>query len=187
VAGTPPSSVPSSSGSGVTEVFNSVLGAPAANFDITPIAAGFHALLVLFQGRSAVAAASDAFFLRVNNDSGGNYDTEELWGALGGSGSASATGIFAGTSGVQATCVGDTAPAGNASQFEILLYNYDGTTFRKQGVAKSSSPTVAAAAGFFSEQDALNWRSTAAITRLTIFTSSGNNWMTGSRCTVLGL
>lgn len=171
MAGTPPSSVPSSSGGGLTTLVDTTLGADTATFDVTGIAAGGKALWFWFTGRSSKAAVpDDGFNLRFNNDSGANYQFEDLFTANSVSANASGSGSFAQTIGSSLVIPAATAPANTQGIVTLLIPNYDGTTFHKPYTMQSGAPDVSSGTGQYTEASMGVWLSTAAITRVTFFT-----------------
>jgi hypothetical protein len=119
--------------------------------------------------------------LRFNGDTGANYDNRLLqWYQS--SGGSTDNSVSAATTSIQQVggMPGTTPPSGDSGTGEILVPNYSGTTFRKHthasnGLSESdSSPTNAEM-----EISAGRWRSTAAITSVTLLPSAGN-FITGS-------
>lgn len=176
------------SSAGLAVIADSTLSGAAASFDVSGIAAGYRALWVLLQVRSSQAVVDAAVpAIRFNNDSGANYDHRVLWSG-GTTGNASAAAVFADTQiAPDVNVTGDSAPAGRATKMEMLIPNYDGTTFHKNCSFKLGAPNVSSGAGYWQQEGEALWRSTSAITRITVTCGAGANWMTGSRITIFGV
>lgn len=172
-------------GGNLFRVYDSVLGADTANFDITSIPGGYKHLLLLLQARATGAVVAALVEARFNNDSSANYDYE-YGGAFGPSNTITANGA-AQTFLSIGDCPGASATAGYAATIRSEITNYAGTTFDKTAASQSSLAQSTAAAGIYVEVITGHWRTTAtAITRITIFPSSGN-FKAGSRCTLYAL
>ena len=177
----------SSSPSGVAVIYDSLLTGAAASFDVQNIPGGYRALKMTGQIRSSQAIVDATALLRFNNDSGANYDNHNFFGALT-SGSASQSATFADTQIAFAVNItGDSAPANRATNIEIEIPNYDGTTFNKQCSLRIGAPNVTTGTGYWQADVVGNWRSTAAITRVQLVCGASANFMAGSRFTIFGL
>lgn len=173
-----PTTIPASDGGDFVLIEDDLLGADAANFDFTSIPGTYKALMVMGQLRGAAAAAIVTARLRLNNDSGSNYDWAEVYN--GGSGAA------LGATEIQ--LIGNVAAAsaatGYSASFKLLIPNYAGTAFFKQFSVENASQV--AAVTVYVTSLAGGWRSTSAVSRITVFLSSGDI-LTGSRATLYGL
>lgn len=173
----------SGTASGVVLISDSVLGADAASFDITGIVQTYIGLRFLLDARGTKAATSDSCLLRLNNDSGANYDYQVI--------AANATTVF-GLEGLAQTSIflGDipaaSATAGRSATIEAVIDNYTGTVFDKNVRAQVGLARATTTTNVFSESNYGLWRSTAAVTRITVFPAS-NNFLAGSRLTLWGL
>lgn len=155
-----------------------------ASFDFLGLDQSFSGLLIVWSGRCAVAAAEDNLTLRLNNDSGANYDRQRRE-------TATATTISesqnqAGTSGLLGVITADSSTAGFAAAGEIIIPNYAGTAFHKIVRGSSFARTTDASQANDIASIGFIWKDTSAINRITLLPSAGN-WMTGSRCTVYGM
>ena len=165
------------------ELYDSTLGADAASFDVSSISSSYDHLLVILQGRSTGAFNTVSVACRFNNDSGGNYDSQLDYGN---NATPTASATVAQTSAQIGDVPGSTATANHAGALELTIPNYTGTTFQKQGLARSGWIEATSAGGAFAMDAMMNWRSTAAIDRITIFPTSGN-FLAGSRLTIYGI
>ena len=160
-----------------------VAGASVASIDFTSIPSVYAHLLIVAYLRSAIVGTADSVFVRLNNDSGANYDHQHLYGSAA---TATASETFGGTQVVAGECPGSTAGANLFGQLDIWLPHYVNAANNK--VLRSfSAHKIGTASG---NLKALNvagfWRSNAAISRVTLL-ASGGNLEIGSRATLYGL
>lgn len=158
------------------------LSAAAANIDIQNIPGTHAGLLVVLHGRLTVASANPAQF-RFNNDSGANYDYQDL-------GATATTRAGANTFGAtlisQNYIPGTNAPAGVFSQFTLWVPNYASTVPHKAVTGAETARSTTGTNGQAVYRFGGVWRSTAAITRVTALAASGNLEI-GSRLTIYGV
>lgn len=158
-----------------------VLGGATASIDFSSIPATFGTLRVLFACRGTNASQTTRLLMRINNDSGANYD-DELWSMT-----AAAVTIQHNAGGQTACSLGvlaaNTATASKMGSGEIIIPGYAGTTFHK---APSSTGQYSGDGAQNTVQGMTTWSSTAAINRLTFLCAAGN-FATGSRIMLYGL
>lgn len=144
----------------------------------TSIPAGFSALVAVYNARSTFNSGGAVVALRVNGDSGANYDYAYV---RGNNNAASATNANATTEILNTQIPALTAPAGQATSLVCFFPFYANTTFFKSCEVET---------GFLTAQAALNtsvvrswgtWRNTAAITSLSLTEISGGNIVSGSQ------
>lgn len=169
---------------GLIILYQNTLGAPAASLDTGAggIAAGHGELMVVIIARSSEAAVSNNLLLRFNNDSGGNYDWSWVY-----NGAATPQGAAANlaTSAIVGKTQSANGIANTTAVTKLIVPGYDLTTFYKAGTAQSGALDTSGNA--YTVASAIQWRSTAAITRLAVFSAGGGNLVTGSRLIVYGL
>lgn len=171
---------------------DSTLGADAASFDLTAIDQTYVDLVLVLVCRSARAASSeDSLSMRFNNDSGANYDSAQtqVYAAgnyNGGTVVGSVVNPIGATSFAQ---VGNmpaaSSVAGAHAEVTIEIANYAATTFRKGYFSRSSAKLADSATNVRCWISSGEWRSTAAITRVTVFPTNAD-FLAGSRCTLYG-
>lgn len=127
-------------------------------------------LHILFQARGSQAAASTNINLTFNGDTGANYDRENATFGT----TTSLTDAIAGTSIPIHTIAAASATANYATTGMIAVNNYRGTTFYKSVYAQSGSLQAQASGSVFSRISSGQWRSTSAITSITLTLASGN-------------
>lgn len=143
----------------------------------------FTHLQIVYSARSDVAGTNDVLNMRFNSDSGANYDIERL---RVNSTTVAGAETIAGTSAQIGTVAGSTAASGNCGAGEIMVPDYRGTTFHKQGTTTNTFKQSNASANTFVQQYGYAWRNTAAITQIDLILSTGN-FVSGSKFTLYGL
>lgn len=171
----------------MTMISDDLKGSSAASFDFTSIPGSYKHLMMVVEGRSTVAAINENVFMRFNNDSGSNYDYSH-WaiGELSTISGAFEEGNGA-TSFVRVLVVpGASSTAGDAGNMTLWFPNYASTTFNHTFHGQGGTLLSRASGNIRFLQAFGSWRSTAAITRITLSTTSGS-WDTGSRATLYGI
>lgn len=135
-----------------------------------PIEGGYNSLRITCVARSDTAATATNLMLQLNGDAGLNYDTQFI---VGNDVTASASNQLAAATIFYGVATGSTAPADEhgVTIGEIML---PGSSIRKHGQSKTSYKTADAAAGLVCRSQSFWWRSTAAITSLTMSLAAGN-------------
>lgn len=168
---------------GMTKIDEVVLGAAAADITFSAIPATYRHLKVVFSGRGAAASSSRELRVRFNGDAGGNYDRESLRGNdTTAAAFTSAGGTYIGGMEI----AGDSAPAGRVGAVSIDIPDYRGTTFHKALLATCFAARGTTGPDLFVFTIGGLWRSTAAITSVTLLLETGN-FMAGSVATLYGM
>jgi hypothetical protein len=161
-----------------TKIQDLLLGADTATFDFTSVA-GYTHLELKVSGRMSGAVADDAVTIRFNGDTGANYD----WQYDGGFTSTQTTG---GTSADTSVRVGEmpgaSATAGFVGAITILILDYTSTTLFKAVTCHGFRISTTR----LSFSNGGQWRSTSAVTRVTLTPGTGS-FLAGSRATLYGL
>lgn len=167
----------------MVQVSDSLLGANANNFDFTDIPGTYKHLWLLLYLRGTKSATSVQPRVTFNADTGTNYDVQKQYAA----------GSTPGSGGVASQAYIDLADAsaassdtGAVSAIEVLIPNYAGTTFHKTVTGKGFNPRAYSAGNEYVMNTGGLWKSTAAITRITI-TPDANQWALGSRATLYAM
>jgi hypothetical protein len=122
----------------------------------------------------AQAQVSDGYcLLRVNSDSGTNYSNTRLYGDGTSAGSSRSTS--------DAQWFINTSSANLNSNFTVDFMNYSNTTTFKTKLSRVTIPAGSVV------QDISLWRSTSAITSITVIVPAANNWVAGSTFTLYGI
>lgn len=145
--------------------------AVTTGYDESSIDQTFRSLLLVWQGVSSTSANEDGAYIRFNNDSGSNYDYQELSvlnTTVAGAPSAGATFMRIGSM---------KAASGTASKAGcgfVLIPSYAETTNHKVAVGGNFSMYNTAASGLRVGVVGGLWRSTSAVTRVQFGAQAGN-------------
>ena len=157
---------------------------PTGTGTVTFSALGSYEHLELrYIARGTQSAAQTDFRLRFNGDSGSNYDWQYLnanGGSVAGGSTMAATSILLGTT------ASATAPSGAVCVGNIQIPLYRGTTLRKQTTNQQGRIAGTGGSDIHYTSWTGQWRSTAAITSITLTLDSGN-WDTGSTFDLYGI
>lgn len=164
-------------------VFDTTLGASAANVDVTSISATYAHLMISVYARGDAAATVSNLQLTFNGDGGANYDNQDLFGSAA---VATAAEAFAGTSMFIGSIAANTAGANLFGTAEIFIPHYAGSSNNKQVVVINANKAGVASGNMLVGIFGSGWRSTAAINRVTLTLSAGN-FVAGTRVTVHAL
>jgi hypothetical protein len=159
------------SGSATTVTFSSLPGT-------------FRDLKIVVSGRGVKAAATaTGFAVRLNGDTGANYVDHYIdWQAT----SATApTSNFTNTSALIGFLTGTTAPANAVGAIEATIFNYAGTALYKT-IASDNTLYYDTASNFRTHRGH-QWKSTAAVTSITVFNSDTGNFADGTIISIYGI
>ena len=159
-----------------------VSGSAAASITFASIVGTYRHLEMLFIGRGDVSAGNANFGVRFNGDSGANYDIQQIQGN---NTTPGAYGVPAQTSINPFFIAGNTAPAGAVGTTRLLIYDYARAVWRKQVQGENYLDTADSAGGSYTTLGGGVWRSTAAITSITLISISGN-FAVGTLATLYG-
>lgn len=165
-------------------LFDSTLGADAASFDATSLSGAYSTLLICGSLRGTTAATNVQALLTFNNDSGSNYDYAQQYSNSSAGPSKAASFAQTAISLIPGNVTAASVASGYMTSFMAHVFNYAGTSFHK-GMAATSFASRGAADAYVGEC-AAEWRSTSAITRVTLAPAAGN-WLAGSRLTIYGI
>lgn len=175
---------PSSGGSsgGISKVYDNTLAVDSTVIDTgaNGVPAGFSSLEVFVYARTDEAVASSSFYVQLNNDATAIYDNESLRGI-----NATASVVpTAASNGWGNSCPGNTATANVFGAMQLSIPNYLGTTGFKDGLMYSGF-AEATAANCIAGIRTVNYRSTSAITRVSVTPITGGvKFKAGSRMVV---
>jgi hypothetical protein len=177
--------IAASGGSGLVQLFDSTLGSDNATIDTGAggIAAGHSQLCIFTVLRTDEAVKVTVAGLRINNDSGSNYDRHIHRLA---NTSTSGTATAGQTSWQAPITAGSTATADFYGMSQIWVPNYDDTTMEKFMFGQCQLMSTVAVADFLKDNSNGHWRSTAAISRIALVLTGGTVFKAGSRMTIFG-
>ena len=165
---------------GMVLVADNTLSVAAASFDFTGLPTTYAHLMVVLYTRGDAAAISVAQILRLNNDSGANYQDQRLYGDGAG---VTAAESLAGTSIGLGNTTASTGPANAFGTSIVMIPHYAGASNQKTISANVDYRNGTGAGSSFTMRVSGWWASTAAVNRVTIAPSSGN-FVAGSRCSI---
>ena len=176
----------SGGGGAVTKLFDStVSGSDAATIDTLAggIPSGYAFLQIFASTRTSNTGGIDGIYVRVNNDSGANYDWERFRTV--GAGTSMTTSGSAATNGWLFDCACSDDTANQFGLMRMTIPFYDNIINRKIAewtdnmVDPVTSNNVLGVYGG-------TWRSTSAISRISFVPAFGGNIKVGSRVVIFG-
>lgn len=159
-------------GSGAeTLISEQALGVAAASVNFTSIPATYRDLRLVVRGRSSNASDNVALMVRLNGDTGANYDWFVDYSNM--TATQTGTGALVVTAPQMGWLNGDSAQAGAAGITDCMIYDYRGTTFHKTMIAGAALTSSTAAPNNIGEFGG-RWRSLAVVNQVTAYPSLGN-------------
>ena len=155
----------------------------STNIDFTAIADTYRHLFITGQIRIAGAVVDADVDIRLNNDSGANYHEQDL---VGSNAAVTATAAASQTEANVGTFPGATATANHVGQIELRITNYKNSSYNKSFLGKFVSIPNATVADFDAGTFGGTWLNTAAVTRVTLVSSSGN-FVAGTEISLYGI
>lgn len=176
---------PAASGA-MTQLADTTLSGTATSIVFSTISGSYNHLRVVFQGRSDRAGqVFEGIDIQFNGDTGSNYDWfNPDWNAT--NGYAGADGIGQ-TSAQVGSLTGATAAAGRSGIMVVEIPNYAATVFDKQFTSLCCVIYGTSSGNVHTVANVGLWRSTAAITQITLKTRNGSNFIVGTRATLYGM
>lgn len=172
---------------GFTKISESILGSASASVTFSSIPSTFRQLEIHAVARGSNASGFVNTYMRFNSDSTAIYDYEED-AAVGSSPGAAES--LSDTGAKLAQIAGASAIAGSCGIFVCNIPWYTGTTFWKtftsNNMLQAQTTSTAQSGQLYTKQWTGRWRSTSAITSITIFPETGN-FITGSSFALYGL
>jgi hypothetical protein len=163
---------PTATSGALTLIAESLLASDASGVTFSSIPGTYRHLRLVGYGRLAGATSDDYVYVQFNGDTGSNYDEQRgLWV----NGITSIVALYGLTRGRIGELPGASAAAANApGSFEILIPHYAGTTWdtiaQSWGGFKHGTSGNSIAIEMFS----VSWRSTAAVTSITLIPGTGD-------------
>lgn len=154
------------------------LSSAVSSVTFSSIPQGYTDLVLEAVGRTATASVSDSYLLTVNGDTSSVYSRTRLLGT--GSAASSANRTSAPNVDFEGVA-GNSAASGVYGFSTINLQNYSNSSTYKSILIRGND------ANNYVESTIARWGNTAAITNVTLTTSSGSNLMTGSTFTIYGI
>lgn len=159
---------------------SNVLGSNAASVTFSSIPSTYKHLQLRIVARGAIASSYEQLNMRFNSDTGTNYSWHWIYGD-GSSVTSSTNGPNQSEMRIGQTA-GNTTTANTFSAEIVDVLDYANASKYKTIKTLSGKPTT----NNFIELNSGNWRSTSAVTSVTLF-ASGGNLLTGSRFSLYGI
>lgn len=149
------------------------------------ISQGYRHLLLIGSARSSVAAENDELLMRFNGDTGSNYD----WQRMSVNNATLSGAVGRATTSIQVGAIeGASSRADSFSPVLAYIYLYQSVTYEKYTTSYNTFfGNVSADADMFLQLRGGRWRSTAAITSITLLPSTGPNFVSGSGFQLYGV
>lgn len=167
--------------SGLVRIDQEVLGLAAASIDFASLPATYEDLIVVIQGQTSNAAVQ-SLRVRFNGDTGSNYDYSR-WNRFLAVSSNTTSAVAAAF--IEAGSLNSSASTSRASIATIEIPNYRRTSFFKMMQATNAVSDGATAGGQYPQLSSGLWRSTAAITQVTLTLAAGD-FTAGTVATLYG-
>ena len=154
---------------------------PGTTIDFSSIPGTYNTLCLMLRGRFSDTATNEAIALTLNADTGANYDRALLANTGNVANSAQSNLQFA-------VLPAATASANTPGTAAIYFYSYSGTTFYKNMDSSNDAfCTLGTTGTYYNFRGAGLWRSTAAITEITLKDVGGGNFVAGSSFILYGV
>ncbi len=159
----------------------------AASIAFSSIPAGFRRLILIVEARTDRADEADSVLVQFNSDAGGNYDYARFRAS---SAAAATVSVARATTSIMiGQAEAANSRASNWAPSEATIYNYAETDREKwlsTGITGRMGNVSADADIVFGFQRG-RWRSTAAITAITVLPQVGPNFVAGTKATLYGV
>jgi hypothetical protein len=173
---------PPASGAGqIPELYNNILGSDAANIDATGLNQGYTHLRVVGQARTDQSANNSSMLVTFNGDTAAHYDViYSFW-----NGSAIVFNSGFAISNMPMDAPGTTADANRFGVFVIDILNYTAAVWKTLNIQNTSMSTATNAGSRFKLGGGV-YRSTSAVTQVTLAPGGGTVLRAGSSLSVYG-
>lgn len=163
-----------------------VQSSSGATLSFSSIPQSFRHLMLVGSVRSSVSAENDGLLLQFNGDTGGNYD----WQRLTANNATLSGAVGRGVTSIQVGAIeGANSRANSFSPVHIYIYLYaQSATYEKYTLSQNTFfGDVSADADMFLQLRGGRWRSTAAITSLSLAPLVGPNFVASSGFQLYGI
>jgi hypothetical protein len=160
-----------------TPIARTTLSSAAASVTFSSISGSYTDLILVATG--TVSGNTYGGWLQFNSDTGTNYS----WTNISGNGTTASSGRNSSIANTSNWYIGPANGWSNTSQNNVVLhiFNYANTTTNKTWLSRTANPANA------TEATVGLWRSTAAITSITLGVQSSLNYNSGSTFTLYGI
>jgi hypothetical protein len=170
----------------VVKLDSNALGSDQASITFSNIPQTHRNLLLIYDnGRSTQAITMVGYSMRFNGDSGANYDNQTI-GGVGGAAGGQTVEAFAQTGHAFGMLIpGSSAGSAFCGQGHLRILEYSSTSKHKIVHDRCGGSYQNTTGGHYTRITTSRWRSTAAITSITVL-ASANNITSGTRFTLYG-
>lgn len=169
--------------SAIDVIATATLAADASSIAFPDIPQTYSHLRLMIMARTTEAAANGSLFIRFNGDATAAYDSQRIFNNA----ATPSGGQFAGeTFGRIGVVPGANGDVGHAAAVTVEIPDYSRTAWEKAFLAQSFHTHADATGSFFQQYAGGRWRSTAAITAITLLPGA-QNIATGTVATLYGL
>lgn len=167
-------------GSTYTPIATTTFGSAATSYTFSSIPGTYTDLVLIANYGVAAGGSGDALSLRFNSDTGSNYSGTTLYG----NGSSAASQRFSNQTVINLQrSIGPTASSIESNAI-VNIQNYANTTTYKTTISRANTPTGT----YPGTETTVNlWRSTAAITSITVLYLYGASFVTNTTLTLYGI
>ena len=156
----------------------------SGTLDVSSISQAFNDLLLEIIVRGTQGAVTDALVIRINNDSGANYDQVFLQGSGASAAVVSSTGNTSAE--IAHNIPGNTATANRFGFVDVAIPGYTSTSWHKALDSHYFSSCVTNASDNYVGDISGVWKSTSAVNRVTVFGLATANLAIGSTMRIYG-
>lgn len=157
--------------SALVELDSTTLGAPASEITFSGISQDYTDLMLSLFGRGDAAVTNISANLSFNSDTGTNYDKQRVTGVS----STVSAGVSLGSVPMALGLLpGASAPANVAGGLTATAFDYVQTSWQKAVITREAHKQSTSSGGLRAESQAYFWRSTNAITSITLTANTGN-------------
>jgi hypothetical protein len=168
----------------IEKIAQTILTGSAASFDFTSIPGTYENLRLEFILTTDSGTSPETLKLRFNNDSGANYNSQ--WSGAFASTNARNAASAAATSAQVCEIPGNSGSSnGTLAVGEVKIASYARTTLNKMATTRGGHRYDNTNLNVMVSNGMIEWKSSAAITRITIFPTAGN-LLAGSVATLYG-
>jgi hypothetical protein len=168
---------------GLAPIETIVVSDPTDSLPFTGIPGTYRLLLLYLDGRGTGTTGAVNVALTINDDTGPNYDTQEMDTYNSTVEASTSLGIASPT---VCQVPAASAPAGASGGCRLELPNYAGTIFQKRLTSLQDAKQGATDSDLDLEYQVIYWRNTAAISSL-VLTIGAGNFVTGTTALLYGL
>lgn len=164
-------------------IAETILSSPSGSITFSSVPSTFTSLVLVYQCRGSDVVQQSELRVRLNGDSGSNYNSQLV---AGNNTTAFAAVQSSGTYGHAGYITASLATAGYSSSGSVEIPNYTGTTFFKNAIYQTTRDVNGAGVNMVHYRGHIVWKSTTAVSSITL-TLNGGQFVTGSFFKLYGI